>query len=244
VKSAEARAAGVGAQPNARIGQEDYLGQIDGLVYGDDPRQGFFRGTRFYHPKLRFQLAFPDGWQTENLTQAVVAVAPQNRAAIQVTIAGDVRPEAAIERFFSQAGVAAGRVVRDQVNGEPAAIGEFQAQTDGGVVQGLAAYVLHRGLTYQLIGYTAASSYASYGAAIERAIRSFDSVSDPAILNVAPQRIDIVTVPRAMTVSEFARQFSSPVPPQTLAVLNGLPSADSRLTAGALAKRVVGTSPS
>ena len=242
VKNAEARIAAVGPQPNARIGEEDYLNQIDGLVYGNDPRQGFFRGTRFFHPKLRFQLLFPEGWQMQNLSQAVVAVAPENRAAIQVTIAGDVRPEVALERFFSQPGVAAGRVVRDQVHGQPAAIGEFQAQTDGGVVQGLAAYVSYGGLTYQLIGYTAAASYSSYGTAIESTIRSFDSVNDPAILNVEPQRIDIVKVPSAMTVSEFAQKYSPGVPPRTLAIINGLPSADSRFTAGALAKRVVGSS--
>jgi predicted Zn-dependent protease len=244
VKNAEARAAAVGPQPNARIGQEDYLGRIDGLVYGADPRQGFFRGTHFYHPKLRFQVRFPEGWQTQNLSQAVVAVAPENRAVIQVTIAGDIRPEAALERFFAQPGIAAGRVVRDDVHGAPAAIGEFQAQTDGGVVQGLAAYVLHGGLTYQLIGYTAASSYSNYGAAFESAIRSFDSVKDPAVLNVAPQRIDIVKVPTAMTVSEFAQKYSSAVPAQTLAILNGLASAESRFMAGALAKRVVGSSQS
>jgi predicted Zn-dependent protease len=95
-------------------------------------------------------------------------------------------------------------------------------------------------LTYQLIGYTPAPRYRSYGSALEQAIRSFGPVSDPAVLNVQPQRIDVVTVPSAMTVSEFAKRFSSAVPPQTLAILNGLSGPDSRLTAGTLAKRVVG----
>jgi predicted Zn-dependent protease len=239
VKSAHARAAAAGSPANARIGREDYLRRIDGLVYGKDPRHGFFEGSRFYHPTLRFHLAFPKGWRTENLTQAVVGVAPGNRAVLQLTIAGDTSPEAALERFFSQSGVAAGRVARDRLNGQPAAIGEFQARTDGGIVQGLAAYVRHGGLTYQVVGYTAASQYGSYGTALEQTIRSFAPVSDSKILNVQPQRIDVVTIDAAMNVSEFAHRFSSAVPAQTLAILNGVPTAESMLPAGSLVKRVV-----
>jgi predicted Zn-dependent protease len=239
VTAAQTRAAAVGQQPNARVGGEDYLGQINRLVYGNDPRQGFFTGPNFYHPKLKFQLTFPEGWRTENLTQAVVGVPQGNQAAFQLTIAGDIGPETAMQRFFSQSGAAPGRVVRDRLQGEPATIAEFQAQTDSGLVQGLTAYVRHGELTYQLIGYTAAPLYSRYGAAIERAIRSFGPVTDPQILNVQPKRIDVVRVPTAMTVSEFARQFGSAEPPQTLAILNGLPGPESRLTAGTLAKRVV-----
>jgi predicted Zn-dependent protease len=239
VTAAQVRAAAAGPQQNARIGREDYLQRIDGLVYGKDPRQGFFKGAMFFHPRLRFQLRFPQGWQTENLSQAVVALAPGNGAVLQLTIAGDISPETALERFFSQPGVAAGRVARDRLSGEPAVIGEFQAQTDGGIVQGLVSYLRHGGLTYQLVGYSGASQYGSYGAMFEQTIRSFGPLSDPAILNVQPQRIDVVKIDTAMTVSEFARRFSSAVPAQTLAILNGLPNAESTLQAGTLVKRVV-----
>ena len=33
-----------------RIGRDDYLAQIDGLVYGENPSQGLVRGQRFVHP--------------------------------------------------------------------------------------------------------------------------------------------------------------------------------------------------
>jgi predicted Zn-dependent protease len=240
VKAAQAGAAALGQQPNARVGREDFLQRINQLVYGNDPRQGFFRGANYYHPKLRFQLTFPEGWQTENLTNAVVGVAPENRAALQLTMAGDIQPDAAMEQFFAQSGAVPGRVVTDRLNGDPATIAEFQAQTEGGVVQGLTAYVLHGGVTYQLIGYTAAQLYSGFGATLERTIRSFAPVTDPDVINVQPQRIDVVKVPTAMTVSEFARRFNSAVPPETLAILNGLPGPESQLSAGTLAKRVVG----
>jgi predicted Zn-dependent protease len=95
-------------------------------------------------------------------------------------------------------------------------------------------------VTYQLIGYTAAQLYSGFGATLERTIRSFAPLTDADVINVQPQRIDVVKVPTAMTISEFARRFNSAVPPETLAILNGLPGPESQLSAGTLAKRVVG----
>ena len=77
VATAAARAAGVPAQPGAVVRREPFLREIDQIVYGENPRQGYFREDAFYHPDLRFQLRLPDGWQTQNTPQAVIAVAPQ-----------------------------------------------------------------------------------------------------------------------------------------------------------------------
>src|SRR6267154_1262989 len=38
----------------AKVGREEYLQLVDGLVYGEDPRQGFFKGQLFVHPELKF----------------------------------------------------------------------------------------------------------------------------------------------------------------------------------------------
>lgn len=242
VEAAHKRAESVGAQPDAKIGQAEYLRSIDNLAYGRDPREGFFRGATFYHPTLRFQMTFPEGWQTENLSQAVVGVARDQQAALQLTLAGNLQPEVAMQRFFAQTGAAAGRVVRATFNGAPATIGEFQAETEGGVVQGLAAYVSRGGRTYQMIGYSPAQLYGRYAPVLEQAMRSFGPVDDPAVLNAQPQRIDIVQIRSAMTVAEFAREYGSAAAPQTLAVLNQVDGPESRLPAGSLVKRVVGGS--
>ena len=97
-------------------------------------------------------------------------------------------------------------------------ISEFQAQTEQGVGQGLVGFIAYGNRTYQVIGYTPAPVYGEYGAGMEATIRSFGPVSDPAILNVQPLRVDIVQAPGPITVEEFARRFESAVPPATLAV--------------------------
>jgi predicted Zn-dependent protease len=239
VQAAEARAAGVESPSGSRVGREEYLDQIDGLVYGKDPRQGFFRDGVFYHPELRFQIAFPSGWQTSNLTHAVVAVEPRRQAVIELTLAGDQRPGAALARFLAQPGLRQGRTSSQTINGRQAAVAEFQAQAEQGIVEGAIGYVADRGRTYQVIGYAPAAVYSQYVTAVTRAIQSFGPVTDRAILSIQPERIDIVRLSRSVTVAEFAREFGPEVSAEHLAVLNGVPDIQARFPAGFSVKTVV-----
>ncbi len=51
-----------------------YLADIDGIVFGEDPSEGFVRGRRFLHPKLGFTFTAPDGFALDNTAQAVLGV--------------------------------------------------------------------------------------------------------------------------------------------------------------------------
>jgi predicted Zn-dependent protease len=51
-----------------------YLGDIDGMVFGEDPSEGFVRGRRFLHPKLGFTFTAPEGFALDNTAQAVLGV--------------------------------------------------------------------------------------------------------------------------------------------------------------------------
>jgi len=43
---------------NAPRRREELLARLDGIVYGEDPREGFFVDSRFVHPTLRFELRY------------------------------------------------------------------------------------------------------------------------------------------------------------------------------------------
>src|SRR5207253_56392 len=81
----------------AKVNRDEYLGVIDGLVYGEDPRQGYFQGSRFLHPDLKFQLTFPEGWKTQNTPQAVAGISPKQDAIVQLATAGKMSPEEAAQ---------------------------------------------------------------------------------------------------------------------------------------------------
>lgn len=240
VETAEKRIAAAGPQPNARVGRDTYLRHIDGVVYGDDPRDGFFRSGVFYHPRLRFQLEFPGAWKTSNSPEAVVAVSPQSRAVVQLTLTAEADAQRALARFFAQADVSPGQSSATSIHGQPATIATFQAQTGSQVIAGTAAFIESRGRTCQLVGYASISDYARFAPLFERTIRSFAPLTDPELLEVQPKRVDIIELTRQLSVAEFADRYDSGTPAQELAIINDQPTVETQLDAGTLVKRIVG----
>ena len=242
VETIDAKVAALPASSRGSVVREaEYLRQLDGVVYGEDPRQGFFRDGEFVHPDLRFRFAVPRGWNGQNLKQAVVGVSPQQNAAFQLTIVQGRSPDTAARQFASQSGVALSDASSQSINGLQAVSGYFQAATESGNVAGIAAWVAHEGRVYQLITYAPESAVASQESVFRQIIGSFGVLRDQAALNAQPNRVDIVTVPDRVTLSEFNRRNPSAVDLNELAVINGLASPSSALAPGTLVKSVVGT---
>ena len=89
---------------SVRRDREQFLRAIDGLSYGEDPREGFFRGSTFYQPDLALQITFPDGWQTANQPQVAKETtdpAILNIRAPQVKVVQLPRAMT-VEQFYSQ----------------------------------------------------------------------------------------------------------------------------------------------
>jgi len=180
-QKAEQRAATVPADSlrTAVINRDTYLRAIDGIVFGVNPRLGYFEGGRFNHPDLRFRMDFPSQWQTQNRADAVVAVSPQNDAVVQLSLGGSDAPETLLQKFAQQQGVQMGNSQRVTVNGFPAATAEFQAQDQqGNVVAGRVMYVRYGNITYQLLGYSSGARYSSYSGVIGQSMRSFATLTD------------------------------------------------------------------
>ena len=76
-----------------------------GLIFGENPRQGFFRQNQFLHPDLKFQLDFPSGWKTQNTMTAVIGVSGQQDAMMALELAGNTSPSQGLSEFFRQQGV-------------------------------------------------------------------------------------------------------------------------------------------
>jgi predicted Zn-dependent protease len=225
-----------------KVERDRYLALVAGMVFGDNPRQGFFRGNAFLHPDLKFQITFPEGWKKQNAASAVVAVSPGDDAAIQLKVVGPLPPAEAAKQFFAQQGVRAASVQPGTLHAMPAAASYFEAQTQQGVLRGLVSFVSYGGATYQLLGLTEASALPKHDPAFKSAIGSFGALTDAAALSVQPARVELVKVPRAMTLAEFASQFPSTVPVEVIGIVNGVDD-KAGFKAGQTAKRVVGGVP-
>ncbi len=236
-EKAAQRAAGVKA-PGAKTGRDEYLAHLEGMKFGDDPRQGFFQGNAFLHPDLQFKIDFPAGWEKANTPGAVVARSPKKDAIVQLATAGKISPEEASRKFFAQQGVKPTSLAGGSP-GLPAGARYFEAQTDQGLVGGLVSFFSHRGTTLGILAYTSAQSLGTYAPAFQATAASFGPLTDPAALAVQPARLELVKVPRDMTLAEFNAQFPSTAPIETVALVNGVEK-DGRLEAGRTAKRIVG----
>jgi predicted Zn-dependent protease len=68
---------------NPKVNRETYLRLLEGMVYGEDPREGFVEASVFYHPVLKFQFTIPTGWQYQNTPQQV-QMAPRDGNALMI----------------------------------------------------------------------------------------------------------------------------------------------------------------
>jgi len=223
----------------AAVNRDTYLRRLDGLVFGNNPREGYFKENQFFHPDLRFRVMFPEGWTTNNGKQAVIAVSPQQDAMVEVSVAKGPSADAAAGAFLAQKGLTSGYPVRISVGGLPAVTAGFAAATDNGTLRGTVLFVEYGGAVYRLVGYATDARWPALQVTVERALQSFARLTDPAALAVQPQRVDIVRVDRRTTIEEMARQRPSPVPAATLALVNQVEPQTS-LEPGRLVKWIVG----
>jgi predicted Zn-dependent protease len=85
------------------VDQDKYLGRLEGMVFGEDPRQGYFQGSTFFHPTMKFRMDWPQGWQAQNLPQAVMAASPNQDAMLQLAVAPPgMSPQQALQQFVTQ----------------------------------------------------------------------------------------------------------------------------------------------
>jgi predicted Zn-dependent protease len=201
--------------------REVLLSRIDGLVVGDDPRQGFVEEGRFYHPDLRFQFDVPDGWRVRNETQVVLMGDPANRAAMVFEIAAAPSPEAAAAELVDGKAVRLLGRERTTINGLPAFVLEAAAQTDQGTLYLVDAFVQHGGRVYSIMGVTHPNRAGAYRDAFLGTARSFRPLTDARYLAVEPYRIDLVRADRSAPFRTFVPDSLPPgMSPEDLAIMN------------------------
>jgi predicted Zn-dependent protease len=220
------------------IDRDAHLRAIDGIVYGDNPREGFVEDNRFYHPELQFQITFPAGWQIENTQSAVLAIDPRQMAQIQLTLAEvpDGTKADDYVRQLSANGMKPQSSEHVSINGHPATLGAYSVQTQTGSVAALAAFIEFGEKLVQVVGIT--NDFRAYRTVLESSIRSFDRISARRILDVQPDRLKIYTAVQGDTLRSISARLNNPrVTVDQLGILNRM-AVDAPVTPGRLIKTV------
>ncbi len=228
--------------PPGEIGREPFFAQLENLAFGADPRLGYFEKEVFYHPELRFRIRFPAGWKTANETTRVVGVHPERQALVELTLARAASVDEAVRAFVEQSGITvrgSGSAVR--LNGLPAARADFTvARQSGSELAGRALFVAVGDKVFNLLGLTTAERWSALEPTLGAALGSFAELTDRARLDVAPQRLEIVRLPVAMTFEEVLARYPSEASRETLMAVNQVDDPKHSLPAGTPIKRIVG----
>lgn len=200
-----ASAAAASAHRELRIDASLYRARIDGIVFGDDPRAGYFVANRFYHPDLKFQLIFPQGWQTANQPSQVVAANQSAGAVMQLTLVksqdASLSPSDYVASLQKKGEILQANGRSENFRDYPAWLGTVTAQTEGGSQEFIACWARTKpGEFIQVLGQAKSQSAADQ---IFASARSIAALTDPARINVTPDVVVIRPAPRTAAFSDL-----------------------------------------
>ncbi len=211
------------------VNRHAYLKRIEGLVYGEDPRQGFLENSVFYHPELRFQFPVPQGWNYQNTPQRVQMAPADGRALMYLTLAkGNTLEEAA--RAMAQAnGLQVVQLQQTTVNGLEAvvmiadAVPQQQQQQQQQPLRTLSYFIKQGNNMYQILGVSATENFSAFQPAFLNTMRGFKVLTDASKINRQPERIRIKTLTATSTFEQAMKTYNMPASRhEELAILNGM----------------------
>lgn len=238
------RAALAQAGPRATgiTNRDTFLSRIDGLTYGDDPRQGIAEGRTFVHPEFRFKFTAPNGFYLMNGSNAVSITGQSGKgqlttAAYNGDLDGYVRTAFAAlgDQSQGQAAIAPSSIEHTTVNGLPAAYGSARVNSGNGQVDVVVfAYQFSPSQAFHFVTISQAGNSTTFNPMFA----SMQRISASEAAAVRPRRLAVVSVRSSDTLSSLSSRMAySDAKMERFLVLNGL-TASSRLVPGQRVKIV------
>lgn len=241
IERAHETAEQTGAAGSLPENEAAYLREVDGLLYGDDPEQGFVRGRSFAHPIMRIGFEAPQGFTLTNSPQAILIDGPDG---LRGEFSGGTLPPGGLEAYVSNliqqmlgnARAEIGVAERTQVNGVPTLFVPIIVRTPEGPVElSLAAYAGGDGEAYHFL--MVSSPGQTNGAALRQLFGSFHLLSEEQVRSLRPRVIKMTTVGPQESLSDIANRMVSDHPIEHFLTLNGR-TADQPLRVGERVKIV------
>jgi predicted Zn-dependent protease len=233
------RAGAVQGAPAEQI--RPYYAAINGMLYGDDPEQGFVTGRTFAHPKLKIAFEAPEGFTLTNGSKAITIAGPRG---VQAQFSGAQLPAQGIEahanavltQVLGQAPNRRAQPVRTITNGLETSIMAAQAQNQQGQVMDVGVTAYRVGATaYHFVTVAPAGA----GMNLNPMLSSMRSLSDAEAAALRPRVVQVVDVRQGDTVQSLAGRVAfTDFQVERFAALNGL-APTSALTPGSQVKLIV-----
>jgi predicted Zn-dependent protease len=243
IDRAKANVEKMGLQPDQLPENEPaYLRAVDGMLYGDDPEQGFVLGRRFAHPVMRISFEAPQGFRLTNSREAILIDGPgglRGEFSGGRTPSRDLRAytEAVLADLLGNVGAESASLEQGTVNGLPTIMVRATVRTEQGpLAVTVAAYDAGGGDAYHFAIVSPSQSVPE--ASLRALFESFRLLTTAEAASLRPRRIEVETVNPAETLQSIARRMAVDMPVEHFLMINGRTS-DVPLRPGEQVKIIV-----
>ncbi len=236
IKNAQTNARQFAAATGTERDKKAYLAGIDGIIYGEDPSEGFTRGRRFLHPRLGFTFVAPEGFTLDNSAQAVLGIREGGGQALRVD-AVRVPPEQTLVEYLNSGwieNIDPKTVEETSINGLPAATAT--AKGDQWVFR---LYAVQFGTDVYRFIFASKKMNAEVDRAFREAVGTFRRISIAESQSAKPLHLRIITVEPGDTIERLASRMATPDhQAERFHILNGL-GPNAHVNAGEEMKLIV-----
>lgn len=212
-----------------KVNRDSYLKLIDGIVYGEDPKQGFIENNTFYHPELRFQFPIPQGWTVQNTPAQVQMASSDGKAMMILTLAPGGSLEAAAETLLKNYQLSLVESQKTSVHGLQAIsmIADQASQEQQQSLRTLIYVIEHGKNIYGMIGVSLLSEFNNYIPTLKATMTGFNVLNDAEKINRRPERVRVKTVSQSGPLSGALKYYKVPDKRmEEVATLNGMKLSD------------------
>ena len=228
---------------NPKVSRESYLKKIEGLIYGEDPKQGFLENDVFYHPVLKFQLNTPKGWNYQNKPQELEFAPKDGKAILIMTLIAGKSLEEAASNVVEKNNLQVLESNQITVNGLNALsiladvkVEQQKQQQQAPTVRTLSYLIQYKDNIYHILGASSVTDFNSYSENFLQTMKNFKELKDASKLNKQPERIRIKPVKQSGTLKQALNSYNMPEKKQEeISLLNGMLLTD-KVLAGSLIK--------
>jgi predicted Zn-dependent protease len=232
-----------------KINRENYLKMIDGLMYGEDPKQGYVENNVFYHPELKFQFPLPKDWRTQNSPSKFQAAPQDGKALLILTLAQGSDLESAKAATINKNKLTVIETTDIKVNGLNAIallsdinpVSQNGQPAQGEPLKILTYLIEHNKMIYELNGLSTKNDFNLYFSSFQGSMKNFRVLVDQSKIDKKPMYIKIVTAKSATTLQQLMNDNNIPSNRQNeVAILNGMEYGTS-IPAGMMVKMLTGS---
>ena len=208
--TAQAKATGIAPGAKAR-NRSQYLAAVNGMLFGDDPAQGFVDDRTFAHPQLQLQFTAPPGFSLQNGPDAVAMVRGDG---LKAQFSGGRLGSGGLEDYagavarqlLGQAqGVQTGQTSRLTINGLDAFVLPLRVETQRGTTD--VTVTAYRFAADQAFSFTTLAP-AGQSAVFEPLTNSLRRLSASEAGSLRQKRIEVVTTAAKDTIETLAARMA------------------------------------